>query len=87
MRDFPVLSLSVAVVMELSALDVAVYTSILLLFRWIHTRRVKNELPYPPGPRGLPIVGNIMDVPANPAWYTYIRWGKDYSESLFALAG
>lgn len=33
---------------------------------------------YPPGPRGLPILGNLFDIPRRAPWETYTRWGKQY---------
>ena len=40
--------------------------------------RLRDGLPLPPGPIGLPVVGSVFDVnPAHP-WLSYERWGKRY---------
>ena len=42
----------------------------------------KKHLPYPPGPKPIPIVGNILDLPTEDVPNIYIEWGKKYrSES------
>ncbi|KAG1863085.1 cytochrome P450 [Suillus subluteus] len=40
----------------------------------------KNHAPYPPGPRGLPLVGNIQDIPHVKPWLTFAEWGKKYGD-------
>ncbi|KAG2039206.1 cytochrome P450 [Suillus americanus] len=40
----------------------------------------KNYAPYPPGPRGLPLVGNIRDIPHVKPWLTFAEWGKKYGD-------
>lgn len=39
-------------------------------------------LRYPPGPRGLPLLGNLFDIPQRAPWETYTRWGKQYGMQL-----
>jgi hypothetical protein len=36
--------------------------------------------PLPPGPPGLPIVGNIFDWPKDEAWRTFAEWSHKYGK-------
>lgn len=37
--------------------------------------------PLPPGPKGLPIIGNLLDEPSDgKPWQTYRNWGRQYCE-------
>ncbi|KAG1756030.1 cytochrome P450 [Suillus lakei] len=40
----------------------------------------KNSAPYPPGPPGLPFVGNVLDLPHIRPWLTFMEWGKKYGD-------
>ncbi|KAI6006592.1 cytochrome P450 [Pisolithus orientalis] len=52
---------------------------------WLAIRitRKKSNLPYPPGPRQLPIVGNAFDVNLKEPHITYTEWGKTYGEIVY----
>ena len=54
------------------------YTLLLCVFILVLARkRRKHGLPYPPGPKGYPLLGNALDLPASiPIW-----------ENLTSLAG
>lgn len=45
----------------------------------------RKPAPFPPGPRGLPILENILDMPTYKEWETFSEWagryGQYYSES------
>jgi hypothetical protein len=46
-------------------------------------RRLKpfhRRLPLPPGPKPLPLLGNLFDIPASRDYEIYTEWGKDYGD-------
>jgi hypothetical protein len=42
----------------------------------------KKNPPYPPGPPGWPLIGNLLDMPHIKPWLTFTEWGKKYGERL-----
>jgi hypothetical protein len=42
----------------------------------------KQSLPFPPGPKALPIIGNFFDVPNEKSWETFSKWRKQYGALL-----
>ncbi|KAF8225436.1 cytochrome P450 [Tricholoma matsutake] len=36
--------------------------------------------PLPPGPKGLPLVGNILDMPSEKGWLTFAQWGERWGD-------
>lgn len=69
----------------LTLLDVGVCVAALALLRWVHTRRARGSasgLSHPPGPPGRALIGNLLDLPKQPAWLAYQRWSREYGESL-----
>ena len=37
----------------------------------------EKRLPYPPGPKRLPFVGNIFSMPSREEWATYRKWSEE----------
>lgn len=64
-------------------LDVCI--ALLLLFcLYITLRKPKvNGLPFPPGPRALPFVGNLLSLNTAEPWLSYTEWGKKYGDLLY----
>ncbi|KAG1753720.1 cytochrome P450 [Suillus paluster] len=40
----------------------------------------KNPAPYPPGPPGWPLIGNILDMPHIKPSFNFAEWGKKYGD-------
>ncbi|KIJ70502.1 hypothetical protein HYDPIDRAFT_78129 [Hydnomerulius pinastri MD-312] len=36
--------------------------------------------PLPPGPKPIPIIGNLLDMPKEKPWETFLEWGKEYGD-------
>lgn len=46
--------------------------------------RKRLAAPYPPGPPGLPLLGNVLDMPNHHEWYKFAEWGQQYGKVVIA---
>jgi hypothetical protein len=53
----------------------------LLVFAAVSFLRRKPSTPLPPGPKGYPLIGNVLDMPTNRPWLTFADWGSKYGMS------
>ncbi|KAJ7512087.1 cytochrome P450 [Mycena galericulata] len=57
-------------------------TGIVLKTIWSWSRSATRGLPYPPGPKPKPIIGNMLDIPQSFPWLTYSDWAKQYGDIM-----
>ncbi|KZO94968.1 cytochrome P450 [Calocera viscosa TUFC12733] len=67
---------------NLSTLGAALCALVLvLLFGWRHLER--GKLPLPPGPKGYPVIGNLLDLPKENDWLVYSDLQKTYGDIMY----
>ncbi|PPQ90225.1 LOW QUALITY PROTEIN: hypothetical protein CVT25_012934 [Psilocybe cyanescens] len=42
----------------------------------------RKRAPYPPGPKPLPLIGNVLDFPSSSLAQEYVEWGKKYNSPI-----
>lgn len=51
-----------------------------VIFLFVRNKIGRSKLPYPPGPKGSFLIGNIRDIPSSHEWITYAQWSRDFSK-------
>ncbi|KAL5520723.1 hypothetical protein ACEPAF_2725 [Sanghuangporus sanghuang] len=71
--------------MSFYALDIAAIVVALVIVRsWATWRKRRaGGPPLPPGPRRLPIIGNVLDMPGKDEWETARQWGEKYGDLVY----
>ncbi|KAI0267115.1 cytochrome P450 [Gloeopeniophorella convolvens] len=46
----------------------------------------RPALPLPPGPKGWPVIGNLLDLPRENAAETFTKWGEQYGPMVYVEA-
>nr|BED42962.1 cytochrome P450 monooxygenase [Trametes versicolor] len=60
-------------------LYLAASIAVVLALRGLWLRKASKS-PLPPGPRGLPLLGNLFDIPRQSAWKTFAAWSREYGD-------
>ena len=63
-----------------NAIKYAVPSLLLCKIVWGLLRQYRLSRILPPGPRGLPFLGNIFQVPKNTQWIPFTEWAEKYGE-------
>ncbi|KAJ3968799.1 cytochrome P450 [Lentinula raphanica] len=59
-------------------------TLVLPIFVLLHRRNTKLRLP--PGPKPLPFIGNVLEIPTERPWIKYAEWGRIYGDVIHIKA-
>jgi hypothetical protein len=63
------------------AAAVVLVLALILLYRALK----RESLSLPPGPKGWPLIGNLLDVPQSDFVKTYTEWARKYGEWFHVL--
>ncbi|KAK0480063.1 cytochrome P450 [Armillaria novae-zelandiae] len=69
--------------MNFFLLLVSLALSVSLFYRLFRYSLKFRRLPLPPGPKGLPLIGNLWDMPVEYPWVTYARWSSTYGDVIY----
>ncbi|KAJ7828954.1 cytochrome P450 [Mycena olivaceomarginata] len=53
---------------------------------WRRFSQSSHHVPLPPGPRGLPLIGNAHQLPLERQWLNFTDWAKSYGEIVYVSA-
>ncbi|KAF9222446.1 cytochrome P450 [Gyrodon lividus] len=51
---------------------------------YLAKKRPSSPFPLPPGPPGLPVVGNVRGIDVAAPWLTYAQWAKQYGDLVYS---
>ncbi|KAF9225697.1 cytochrome P450 [Gyrodon lividus] len=69
---------------QLALLVLVSFVAISIVRRLVLSRTRKRALPFPPGPRPLPVLGNVLSINTAEPWKTYATWSADYGDIIYS---
>ncbi|KAF8875094.1 hypothetical protein CPB84DRAFT_1689804, partial [Gymnopilus junonius] len=57
---------------------------LIIIILYLRSQRCRH-LPYPHGPRKLPLLGSLFEVLTTFEWERYVRWGKQYNSDVIPV--
>lgn len=60
-----------------------VLAAVFIAFLLTRLAKAQQRLPLPPGPRGFPLIGNLLQWPTTQPWNKYSAWGRKYGPLTF----
>lgn len=67
----------------IGSLELAILLASLLMGLYFRNRVIgASRPPLPPGPKGYPIIGNVLTIPTQSAWICYTELAKQYGKQV-----
>ncbi|KAF9034507.1 cytochrome P450 [Rhodocollybia butyracea] len=76
--------------MESAARIIAAICASLIFLSWFrHLTAASKRPPLPPGPKKLPFIGNLLDLPRCAPWVTFAKWAEQFDSDIihYEVAG
>ena len=61
----------------------ALFAVVAALYFSLRRKTTSYSLPLPPGPKPLPLIGNVHQAPKSHAWRDYTEWAKIYGPVFY----